>query len=77
MNEEVNRQIKNTEENSSKLNTIIHKDTAIQKLNALLSSYINNPTMIDKADKLAYWIEDYCRLLNFEKEFNPKYFKKY
>lgn len=56
---------------------LIHKDVALQKMNTLLTNYINNSGTIDKADKLSYWLEDYCRFLNFEDEFQPKYLKKH
>lgn len=60
-----------------KQDIIIHKDIAIQKLNSLLCDYIKNPLTLEKADKLSYWIEDYCRFLEFEKAFKPQYLKKY
>ena len=56
---------------------MLHKDVALQKLNTLLLKYINNPEKIDKADKLSYWLEDYCRLLEFEDEFKPDFLKTY
>lgn len=56
---------------------ILHKDVALQKINNLLIKYINNPGKIDKADKLSYWLEDYCRLLEFEDEFRPDFLKTY
>lgn len=61
--------------NSSKV--IIHKDIALQKINTLLTNYINNPNKIDKADKLSYWLEDYCNYLDFEDKFDPKRLKSY
>ena len=56
---------------------ILHKDTALQKLNSLLGNYIEDPSSMSKADKLSYWIEDFCRLIEFEDEFQPSYLKKY
>ncbi len=56
---------------------MLHKDMALQKLNTLLLKYINNPQKIDKADKLSYWLEDYCRLLEFEDDFKPDFLKTY
>lgn len=56
---------------------ILHKDVALQKLNNLLLKYINSPDKIDKADKLSYWLEDYCRFLEFEDEFKPNLLKTY
>lgn len=56
---------------------IIHKDKALQKLNTLLTNYIKNPSTINNADKLSFWIEDYCNLLKGEDTFNPNYLKSY
>ena len=56
---------------------MLHKDLALQKLNTLLLKYINNPNKINKADKLSYWLEDYCRLLEFEDGFKPEFLKSY
>lgn len=58
-------------------NAVAHKDNALQKLNALLLKYLNNPETIAKSDKLSYWLEDYCRYLDLEDRFNPKFMKKY
>lgn len=54
-----------------------HVDISIRKIHNLMKKYIDNPQTIDKADKLAYWLEDYCRFLNFEDNFNPNYLKAY
>lgn len=54
-----------------------HVDLSLRQLNKLMKSYINNPTTASKADKLAYWLEDYVRLLSFESTFNPFFLKKY
>ncbi len=56
---------------------ITHVDTSINQLRNLMKKYINNITTIDKADKLAYWLEDYARFLNFEDNFDPTYLKSY
>lgn len=74
---EETKKINDTTKDINKTNIIIHKDVALQKINALLCNYIDNPSTIDKADKLSYWLEDYCRLLEFEKEFKPFFLKKY
>ena len=42
-----------------------------------MKNYMNNPETMENADKLAYWLEDYCRFLNFEKNFKPYYLKTY
>lgn len=62
---------------NSEENVIMHRDFALQKLNLLLDKYISNPETIDKADKLSYWLEDYCRLLDFEDNFRPNLLKSY
>lgn len=54
-----------------------HVDMSINKLKKLMQRYIGNDLTIDKADKLAFWLEDYVRFLNFEDTFNPTYFKRY
>lgn len=54
-----------------------HVDTSINQMRKLMKNYISNFETIENADKLAYWLEDYCRFLNFEKTFNPNYLKKY
>lgn len=69
--------VKNPAYEDEKSNTIAHKDNALQKLNTLLLKYINNSETVSKSDKLSYWIEDYCRYLDFEDKFNPKFLKKY
>lgn len=56
---------------------IMHKDLALQKLNNLMSNYISTPEKIDKADKFAYWLEDYYRMLDFEPSFDPFLLKSY
>lgn len=67
-----------TEKQTKEVSDIaMHKDVALQKLNTLMTTYIKNPNLISNADKLAYWIEDYCRLLNFEKKFKPYMLKTY
>lgn len=78
--EQVTNEIENFEKSvheEEKGNAIAHKDNALQKVNALLLKYINNPETLAKSDKLSYWLEDYCRYLDFEDKFNPKFLKKY
>ena len=75
---EVENKISDTEKLTNAItNVTIHKDLAIQKINSLMNNYINDVDTIDKADKLSYWLEDYCRFLNFEKEFKPNFLKTY
>lgn len=71
VNEEAEKQTKEVSD------IVMHKDVALQKLNTLMTTYIKNQNLIGNADKLAYWIEDYCRLLNFEKKFKPYMLKTY
>ena len=56
---------------------ILHKDDSLRRLNTLFDNYINNEQDISKADKLAYWIKDYCDLLRAENTFNPQFLKSY
>lgn len=65
------------EEQEKKDKISLHKDIALKKLNTLLTNYINSSNLMDKADKLSYWLEDYCKLLSFEDEFKPYFLKKY
>ena len=77
---EENEALSQTEEkiNQKSLSDIsLHKDVALQKLNTLLTNYLNNPSTQLKADKLSYWLEDYCSLLSFEDNFKPNYLKSY
>lgn len=73
-NEVVNEKEKQTKEVAD---IIMHKDVALQKLNTLMTIYIKSPELLSNADKLAYWIEDYCRFLSFEKKFKPYMLKSY
>lgn len=54
-----------------------HIDTSLTQVRNLMKKYLNNIETMDKADKLAYWLEDYTRFLNFEDNFDPKYLKSY
>ena len=56
---------------------IVNKDSALQKLDSLLLNYISNTDTASKADKLSYWLKDYCSLLKAEETFDPKYLKSY
>lgn len=71
----------NTPESNKKVKTIAditaHKNRALQKLDALLLNYIDAPNASSKADKLSYWIEDFCNLLKSETTFDPKFLKSY
>ena len=62
--------------NEQRNNTISHKDSALTKLDSLLSYYISNNDY-KKADLLAYWFEDFTKYNLAEKDFDPKRLKKY
>ena len=65
------------EHKKTKADIIAHKDGALQKLDSLLLNYISNPATLSKADKLSYWIENFCNLLKAEDTFDPNYLKSY
>lgn len=77
----VSQSRKNKENNQenflTKENISNHIDIATKQLKKLMYSYLDNPETASKADKLAYWLEDYNRLLSFEDDFNPLFLKKY
>lgn len=77
MEEEIEEIAINTNEERTEATITEHKDNALNKLNALFKNYIKNPELMSNADKLAYWIEDYCNLLKAEKTFKPCFLKKY
>lgn len=58
---------------------IKNKKSAIQQLNKLLESYINDSSNahLKKANLISYWIKDYVRYLNFEETFDPKKYISY
>ena len=62
---------------NSKDEIVSHVEVSLRQLKKLMISYTNNEETISKADKLAYWLEDYSRLLSFEDDFNPNYLKSY
>ena len=62
---------------NSKDEIVSHVEVSLRQLKKLIISYTNNKETISKADKLAYWLEDYSRLLSFEDDFNPNYLKSY
>lgn len=64
-------------EPEEKKKIIEHKDNAIQKIHSLLWNYIDNPSTLNKADKLSYWLEDYSNYLSFEDQFKPNMLKSY
>lgn len=77
---QVEENITNTENEQQQIKKdkiLTHIDISVNKLKKLMQRYISNDSSIDKADKLAFWLEDYVRFLNFEDTFNPTYFKRY
>ena len=56
-----------------------HIDNSLNKLNSLLNSYLESDeySVISKADKLSYWIEDYTKFLTYEPNFKPDKLKRY
>ncbi len=71
------KEVGSTDETNLKETISTHVDLSIRQITKLMQSYLDNPSTIEKADKLAYWFEDYCRLLNFEDTFNPSFLKSY
>ena len=57
-----------------KNDVIFNKKDAIKKLNALLESYINDPTgkYLKKANILSFWLKDYVNYIKLEEKFDPK-----
>lgn len=57
----------------------LHKETALKKLDKHIEKYIvcKDQKKRSKADKLCYWIEDYCRFLQYEERFDSTKYKRY
>lgn len=72
-----NQSTKEIEEINLKENVSNHVDLSIRQVRKLMDLYLNDNSTVLKADKLAYWLEDYCRFLNYENSFNPSYLKSY
>lgn len=70
-------EIKNVAKEKTQAEIIVHKESALKKLDSLLLNYISNPDTMLKADKLSYWIEDFSNLLKSEETFDPIYLKQY
>lgn len=61
----------------TKENVILHKKTAIKKLNKTLEYFINDPSSnaskhLKKADLISYWLENYSDYLASEEVFDSK-----
>ena len=58
------------------INTVAHKQIALNQLNSLLTYHIDNNNF-KKANLLSYWFEDFAKYILAEETFNPKLLKKY
>lgn len=58
------------------INTIAHKQLALNRLDSLLTYHIKNNNL-KKANLLSYWFEDFAKYNLAEENFNPKLLKKY
>ena len=58
------------------IDTINHKQVALNKLDSLLTYHINNNNL-KKANLLSYWFEDFVKYNLGEDTFNPRLLKKY
>lgn len=76
---ENNLELNETNEKCSQTeaNILAHKDSALKKIDSLLLGYLSRPETSNKADKLSYWFEDFCRLLKAEETFDSQYLKSY
>jgi len=56
-----------------------HKSQALGKLESYLDQLIssNDPKQMGKADKLSYWLNDWCTFLDFESQFSPLSLRRY
>lgn len=52
-----------------------HKSNAIKSLQSTIDQFAN--VDISKANKFCYWLEDYSKFLNYEKNFTPKKLIRY
>lgn len=54
-----------------------NRNKCIGKVTELLDNYIESEETIDKANKLSYWLTEYCKYLQYEETFRPDYLKQY
>lgn len=56
-----------------------HKNKALSDMSSYLDGLINSDDtkLNGKADKLCYWISDWCRFLDFEQHFSSKSLRRY
>lgn len=66
----------NTENKAEYINTVTHKQIALNHLDSLLTYHIENNNL-KKANLLSYWFEDFAKYNLAEETFNPKLLKKY
>ncbi|MBP3255313.1 MAG: type II toxin-antitoxin system PemK/MazF family toxin [Clostridia bacterium] len=76
-NENDIEKIENTNDKNKKDATLSHVESSLIQLKKLMTNYTDNPDTISNADDLAYWIEDFCRYMNFKEDFKPNYLKTY
>ena len=68
--------MQNTENKIEYMNTVTHKQIALNQLDSLLTYHIENNNL-KKANLLSYWFEDFAKYNLAEETFNPKLLKKY
>lgn len=66
----------NIENKTEYINTVAHKQIALNQLDSLLTYHIENNNL-KKANLLSYWFEDFAKYNLAEETFNPKLLKKY
>lgn len=66
----------NTKNKTEYIDTVTHKQIALNQLDSLLTYHIENNNF-KKANLLSYWFEDFTKYNLAEKTFNPKLLKKY
>ncbi len=66
----------NTENKAEYIDTVTHKQIALNQLDSLLTYHIENNNF-KKANLLSYWFEDFAKYNLAEETFNPKLLKKY
>lgn len=64
------------ENKSEYIDTVTHKQIALNQLDSLLTYHIDNNNF-KKANLLSYWFEDFAKYNLAEETFNPKLLKKY
>lgn len=66
----------NKENITEYINTVAHKQIALNQLDSLLTYHIDN-NHLKKANLLSYWFEDFAKYNLAEETFNPRLLKKY